>query len=73
MSHHQDIVQGGGGAAVFGWAVTAWTWFSGGVSPLAALATLLTVVLTGLKLYDAIQRKRKGKPLDSSAMPLGDR
>lgn len=73
MTQHQDIVQGGTGAAVFGWLVTAWTWFSGGMSPLAALATLLTIALTGLKLYDAIQRKRKGRPVDSAPAPLGDR
>lgn len=73
MSQHQDIVQGGTGAAVFGWIVIGWTWFSGGMSPLAALATLLTIALTALKLYDAIQRKRKGKPLDSAVAPLGDR
>ncbi len=73
MNAHQDIVEGGTGTAVFGWAASAWVWLTGGASPLAVLATLLTIALTALKLYDAIQRKRKGKPADSGAMPLGDK
>ncbi|HEY8877784.1 MAG TPA: hypothetical protein VIN03_09495 [Roseateles sp.] len=73
MSAHQDLVQGGGAVTAFGWCVSAWTWVTGGASPLAVLATVLTIALTALKLYDAIQRKRKGRPLDSSAMPLGDK
>jgi hypothetical protein len=73
MNAHQDIVHGGTGAALFGWAVSAWVWLTGGASPLAVLATLLTIALTVLKLWDAIQRRRKGRPVDSGAMPLGDR
>lgn len=73
MTPHQDIVHGGGGIAVFGWFASLWAWFTGGMSPLAITATLLTIGLTAVKLWDAIQRKRKGKPLDSGAMPLGDR
>lgn len=73
MSPHQDVVQGGSALAAFGWAVSLYTWLTGGMSPLAALATVLTIALTGLKLWDAIQRKRKGKPLDSGAMPLDER
>lgn len=73
MNQHQDLVQGGSGAAAFGWVVSVWVWFTGGMSPLAVLATLLTIALTALKLYDAIQRKRKGKPLDSAVAPLGDK
>ena len=49
MTHHQDVVQGGGGAAALGWAVSLWAWFTGGMSPLAILATLLTIALTGIK------------------------
>ncbi len=73
MAQHQDIVHGGAGATTLGWAVSLWAWFTGGMSPLAILATLLTIALTGIKLYDAVQRKRKGKPLDSAVAPLGDR
>lgn len=58
---------------MFGWVASAYGWLTGGASPLVVLATLLTIALTALKLYDAIQRKRKGKPLDSAAMPLGDK
>lgn len=73
MTPHQDVVHGGGGVAAAGWALSAWAWLTGGMSPLAVIATLLTIALTAVKLWDAIQRKRKGKPVDSAAMPLGDR
>lgn len=73
MTPHQDVVQGGSGVAAFGWAVSLWAWLTGGMSPLAVLATLMTIALTAVKLWDAIQRKRKGTPLDSSSAPLGDR
>lgn len=58
---------------MFGWIASAFAWFTGGMSPLAVLATITTLALTALKLWDAIQRKRKGKPLDSAVAPLGDR
>lgn len=73
MTPHQDIVQGGGGVAAFGWLVTAWAWVTGTMPPLAVIATLMTIGLTALKLWDAIKRVRKGKPLDSAVAPLGDR
>ena len=73
MTPHQDIVDGGSGIAVVGWAASFYAWFTGGTSPLVVLATVLATILTALKLYDAIQRKRKGKPLDSAVAPLGDR
>jgi len=73
MNQHQDIVSGGTGVAIFGWVVSACTWLKGDMSPLGVIATLGTLALTALKIYDAIQRRRKGKPLDSAAVPLGDR
>ena len=60
MSAHQNIVDGGGGIAFAGWVASAYAWATGGASPLTVLATILTIVLTVIKLYDAIQRKRKG-------------
>lgn len=73
MTPHQDIVHGGGAITLAGWIASAYAWLTGGASPLVVIATVLTIALTALKLYDTIQRKRRGKPLDSSVMPLGDR
>lgn len=73
MTPHHDTVDGGGVIAAVGWAASAYAWFTGGASPLVVIATVLTICLTALKLYDAIQRRRKGKPVDSGSMPLGDR
>lgn len=65
MTNHHDIVHGGGGAVALGWAVSLWAWLTGGMAPLAVLATLMTIALTGLKLWDAIKRRRRGKPLNT--------
>lgn len=64
MTPHHDVVDGGSGIAVVGWLASGYAWLTGGASPLVVIATVLTIALTALKLYDAIQRKRKGKPLD---------
>lgn len=65
MTHHQDIVQGAGPALVAGWLISLWAWLTGGMAPLAVLLTVVTLALQLLKLWDAIQRKRRGKPLDT--------
>lgn len=67
MSPHHDIVDGGSAIAVVGWIASAYAWLTGGASPLVVIATTLTIALTAIKLYDAIQRKRKGKPLSDFA------
>lgn len=73
MTPHQNIVDGGGAITALGWAVSAWAWVTGGMAPLTVVATVMTIALTALKLWDAIQRRRKGKSLDTAAAPLGDK
>jgi len=73
MSPHQNIVEGGWFAMAATGAGAFIGWFFGGASPAVMLSVTIGLLVGALKLYDAIQRKRKGKPLDSSAMPLGDK
>lgn len=65
MNHHQDIVQGGWFAMAAS-GIGAWIgWFFGGASPAVMLSTTIGLLIGAMKLWDYVQRKRRGKALDT--------
>lgn len=58
MTNHQDIVHGGWWQTVAGWVVSAFGWFGSGMNGATLLLTVLTIVLSAIKIADAVRRWR---------------
>ena len=53
------IATAGTPAAVAGWLLSGYNWFTDGMSPLAIVCTLMTMVWTGIQIHKHFTRKRK--------------
>lgn len=73
MTNHEAHVGGSWWASGAGWIMSFWAWASAGMSPLAALLAVLTVVLTAIKIAQEIRAWRKDSEDRTALQKLLDR
>lgn len=59
MTPHTDLVHGGWWQSGTGIVMSAWAWLAGDANGLTIILTLLTIVLTTIKVIDAVRRWRR--------------
>ena len=69
MSADHNVIQGGWREAVVGWLVSGYGWLFADMPGIAALVAVATLVLTIIKILDAVRAWRAG----DRSMPLGSR
>ena len=67
MTPHNDLVHGGWWQSLAGLALTSWSWLVGEMSGLTVLLSIATLILTILKISDALRR------LGTTSGPIADR
>lgn len=56
---HSPNVAGSWAVSITGWALSGWSYLTEGMAPLTAMATVLTVVLTLIKLAQEVSAWRR--------------
>ena len=65
MTPHNDLVHGGWWQSLAGLALTSWSWLVGEMSGLTVLLSIATLILTVIKIIDALRRwgATSGRPV----------
>ncbi len=65
MTPHNDLVQGGWWQSMAGLLLTSWSWLVGEMSGLTVLLSIATLILTAIKIADALRRwgATAGRPI----------
>lgn len=56
LTHNSDIVTGGWWQSGIGVVVSTWSWLAGDATGLTIILTVSTIILTVIKIVDAVRR-----------------